>query len=226
MIPSIVVAMAGLSARKKPPAGTRGGNVTKRNGIARRFAGGPAASKEVKRRLRDAERIAKRRHRAWQLYVGGVDGDELSYIDVGKILGISNKTAWEDVMHVYRSFEAMEMGNSEMIRSRQQAIVNALRRAHWPKRDQVAHARIILDGLDREAKLHGIDRQKAAYSEEQMAAVVRACWTTFLAVVKDDEQRRLFSAGLKRIAPTVIEAEAVAPITPALAPEESGVGDI
>ena len=54
----------------------------------------------------------------------------------------------------------------DLFRAREQAVLDALRKAHWPKKGQAAHASVMLAILEREAKLQGTDRQReGGYTE-------------------------------------------------------------
>ena len=198
----------------------RGGKVNTGNGLTRRFAGGPAASREARRRAIAAEQVAQRRLKAWQLYVGGAD--PVTFNQVGHLLGVSGKTAWMDIMHVYRGLQGTE--DLALLRARMQSRLDGIHRAHWAKRADKASADVLLRVLEREARLHGLDRPQRAegYTVEQMVAAIRSFAAVFLEVVQDVELRRQFALGMRRrVGPARAGTVDVAPA----APKEAGHGE-
>ncbi len=186
-------------------------NVKLRNGLTRQMKGGPAAHKEAVRNARTAQRIAARRHKAWELFVGGA-----TFVQIGQALEVSNRTAWYDVKAVYDGLLAHGLVNADLMRMRQQAELDALKRANWDratKKGNKASADVIMKTLDREARLNGLDRErKEVYSYDQVMLIVQAAAAVYMKVEADLEKRRLYIAGLRR------------QLGPALAPPMDMVG--
>lgn len=180
--------------RSSRAAGRR--NVRGRKRLQRDHQGGPAASKAAKRRAQEALRLAKRRRQAWDLFLQRGK----TFEQIGAALGVSGKTAWEDVV-AYRD-EAVRhelFGDADALRMRQVAGIDALIDAHWRKRGKKSSAEVILDAFAHEARLMGLNLQrKDTFTAEQVFGLVKGITALFMEVVQDPEARRQFSLGLKR----------------------------
>jgi hypothetical protein len=156
--------------------------------------GGPAAHKIAISRAAAAEKLARRRRAAWDLFVG----ERLTFLEIGARLGVSNKTAWEDVVAHRDALVREQLLDPDMARSRQIGGIAALVQTHWKSRRKKNSADVILAAWTREAKLLGLDARQDVYSADQVAAVLRGIAGLFMEIVADPEQRRQFSIGLRR----------------------------
>lgn len=174
-------------------------NVRERNRRTRlqtAHAGGPAANKAAKRQAADALRIAARRRKAWDLFLERGK----TFVQIGEALGVSGKTAYEDVVAYRDEAVRNEMfGDPDSLRRRQLAGVDALIASHWKRRGKKANAEVILDAFAHEARLMGLNLQrKDTFTAEQVFALVRGITALFTEIVQDPDQRRQFSLGLRR----------------------------
>lgn len=185
----------------------RGGQPKRKKGAGRRkvsgskrlqhdHQGGPPAHRAAVRRAADAVRIAKRRKKAWDLFLQRGK----TFEEIGLALGVSGKTAWEDVV-AYRD-EAVRhelFGDADAMRARQAAGIDAVVEAHWKRRGKKANAEVILDAFAQESRLYGLNLQrKDTFTAEQVFGLVKGITALFMEVVQDPEARRQFSLGLKR----------------------------
>jgi hypothetical protein len=164
--------------------------------LAPNAQGGPAAHKEATRRAREALRIAERRKKAWDLFVGR----DMTFEQIGKALDVSGKTAHGDVI-AYRDAAVREemFGDPDLARQRQQAGLSALVATHWKGRRKRVSAEVILGAFQQEARLLGLNLQrKDTFTAEQVVGLVRGLTALFMEVVQDPDLRRQFSQGLKR----------------------------
>lgn len=177
----------GRTGRRNVRGGTR---------LQSKHRGGPPANREAKKRVADALRIAARRKKAWELFLQRGS----TFVEIGAKLGVSGKTAYEDVV-AYRD-EAIRhelFGDVDSLRMRQQLGIDALIEAHWRKRGKKANAEVILDAFAQEARLMGLNLQrKDTFTAEQVFGLVRGITELFMEVVQDPEARRQFSLGLRR----------------------------
>lgn len=184
--------------------GRTAGNTTSGNGFRTRFTGPPAHAEAV-RRARDEERIAARRAKAWRLFAV----EELTFDQIGKRLNVSGKTAFYDVQAVRRARKDAGLLDADFLADRQQATIRTVIRTHLPKRDRVESARVILQALEREARLNGLDRQReAGYTAEQVVALAKALAADLLAAFPaTEERRRIADVFRRRMGEGAIEAE-------------------
>lgn len=181
-------------------------NSRPRNGLLTHQDGGPAAHKLAVRKAQAAEALASRRAKAWKLYIT----EGVTFVELGKRLGVSNKTAWEDVMFVYRAIQASPASSTAALRGRQQAILDKVISTHLPRRSSNASATTILNALNREARLHGLDKTlPAGYSLEQVLTLVRRLTTAFHRIIADTELRRQFAEELRRTIPAPVLQKAL-----------------
>lgn len=183
--------------------------------------GGPNAHTYAVKKARDIERLAKRRADAWRLFVDKA----MTFDEIGKVLDISGKTAWEDVVKVRQALIERGLLDEDLIRARQQASLDILRAKHIAKAGKKDSAEILLRTLEREARLNGIDRQRTiGYSADQVMALLRTMTELFLETVSDLEARRRFIAGIRqKIAPALAQALPASPNLPA-PPSEPATG--
>lgn len=187
-------------------------NIRRRNTLTTPRAHGPGAHRMALRRTQELLRIAARRKQAWKLWVD----QGLTFAAIGERLGVSNRTAHEDVMTVVRQVQASPLSEAEAMRWRQQGILDKLVATHLPKRASNASAKTVLDALAREARLHGIDKTlPTGYSVEQVLALTRSYLEIVLAVVADEGlKRRIVEAIQRKVGPGLAQAIDVTPKKP------------
>jgi hypothetical protein len=166
----------------------------RKEGLTRQHKGGPAAHKEAVARALRVEGIARRQAQAWRLFT-----ERLTMDQIGAKLDISNAQAHRDCCAFRDKLDQYGVEDAVLLRTRQQANIDGLILAHWPKRREKASADIIRDAMAREARLNGLDRErKDAYSPDQMATVLRICLAVLRETVPDIEAQRLYAVGLRR----------------------------
>lgn len=156
--------------------------------------GGPPAHREAVKVARRKVEILERQNRAWELFVAGA-----TFKQIGEACQVSAKTAWYDCKAVLERLEAEQALNAVTLITRQQARLDALHRAHFPKRDESDSAQILLAISRREAQLHGLDKKRDdVVPVEQVLSFVKNITATFMEIVVDAEMRRKFLMGLRQ----------------------------
>lgn len=164
--------------------------------LMNRYTGGPAGHREAVKALNDEERILKRRADAYRLF----KDESLTFTEIGKKLGVSNKTAWEDV-NAYRQVIQHEFAvDGDMIRHRILANLRHIYRTHSKKTASAASAKVMLDSLAQERKLLGVDLSDttSTYTGEQVMGVIQAICRLFMELVADQDLRLQFATGVRR----------------------------
>lgn len=156
---------------------------------------------------RRTARVLAQRKRAWLLKTE----KNLTFMEIGKQLGVSNKTAWEYYYGHIADMKAEGVDETRRILDRHQLVLDKIIQTHLKRVASRGSAEILVAALSREAKLHGLDKStKVGFSAEQVVALVRAITGLFLDVVQDPGLRRKFSDGLRRRLPGPVALEAAA----------------
>ena len=195
-----------MAKRGRPP------NARSTNGLARQFTGGPAAHGEARRNARKAEELAARRAKAWRLFCD----QGLTFIEIGRRLGVSNYTAHSDVMAVKRAMDAILGEDAEVLRARQASNLRSVIHRHLPRRDRVESARVILQALEGERRLFGLEKQREnTFTAEQVVELGRALARDIIAEIPDMVLRLKVLGVFKKRLPAgqVLEAPALPPAT-------------
>lgn len=197
-----------MAATPDAPSSRPSRKVKSRNGFTRQHYGGPAAHKEAVSRARKRREIALRRPRAWRLLVE----ERLTFVQIGKRLGVSDCTAHKDCVAHAQALEHAGLVDSAFVVARIQAGIDGVINKHWPKRDRVESGRLIVQALDREAKLHGADRQRqGTYTVEQFVAVLRQLARALVDAFPAEADRRVIVSVVRRLLPAgdVVEVASV-----------------
>lgn len=102
----------------------------------------------------EREKAQERRLKAFELRKAGA-----SYRVIAKALGCGERTAWRDVMARLQELAKLEDGEREAVRRLELERCDALLLGHFSRATQgdAAAAKIVLQVLERRAKLLGID---------------------------------------------------------------------
>lgn len=95
---------------------------------------------------------AMQRARALEMRAAGA-----TYRMIGDALGISRQAAAKHVARALAEVDDSTRETAKQLRRLEGIRLDALLRASWPKRDQLEHAKIILEVSKRRARLEGLD---------------------------------------------------------------------
>jgi hypothetical protein len=130
----------------------------------------------------------------------------LTFAQIGAKLGVSDYTAYYDmVAHSKRLQELGLAEDVELLRAIHKSRVEKIISLHLPKAGvSKESARIVLDALEREAKLMGLDlKRDTGYSVDAIERVMLAITRVFIDAVQEGvpvtESRRMFAAGVRRL---------------------------
>lgn len=166
----------------------RKANIRSEKGFNRQH--GATVHSETTRAARRAEVIAARRQKAWALLVGE---PSLTFEQIGQRLGVSNYTAWCDCVYVRdhlleRGLLDPAMGAATAKAQLDQVKAAHLRLAASKSRPSVQSARVVLETLNREARMLGYDRHRdQGYSAEQVLAELNKLYDRIMAAIPDGE---------------------------------------
>jgi len=139
--------------------------------------------------------------------------------EIGKRLGVSHVTIHYDLIAVDTALRAGgDPHKLELLRQRQQATIDALISTHYPKRALKPSAEVILDALQHERKLHGLDRQNKddrKFTWEQVDAMFMTFIRGLLGVFTASEERRAILGVMKDVSPQFVAHDALPSAPPA-----------
>lgn len=138
--------------RKKRGRKARNVNRRRGKGFTHLVPGGPPAHAEATKSARKQAEIIARQQKAWALFIAGA-----TFEQVGKHLGVSNRTAWHDCVAARDALLANGIMENQTALIRQLESLRAIHLAHWPKRQTEKSAKVLLEVHKREARLLGLD---------------------------------------------------------------------
>jgi hypothetical protein len=148
----------------------------------------------------------------------------MTYAQIGAAMGISRQAAAKHVAKALDELDASTMESARRLRRLESMRLDAVLRASWPKRDQVEHARIILEVSKRRAQLEGLDApERREVTGKDGAPLVPAPEPEVNVDHMTDEQLAQLAELLRLagIAPTPASQVGLEPARPALPPARS-----
>lgn len=158
-----------------------------------RFRGGPAGSKDARRREKQRIERQARKERAYAMYFG----EGKTIYEIAAELKVSSYTASVDVREARQ--QAIEHDAERLWLMRERMGERIERITSRALRKSRPDDRLALQAMAQESKLYGLDlRPTDTFTAEQVIGLMRGVTALFLETVPDEALRRQFALGLKR----------------------------